>query len=386
MPQDANHQLPNRSSALTLYAADDPIDTSASAVSTSSDELSPAPRPASPKSPARSRHGIVKRVDSAALEASATQVIDEVFEDVDYLLDGAPPHPADYASGAGSSFTTNVFMPSPQAKDAEMGNSSTSLDSLVMLWGIFPAIAMGLCLGLSLALGIALNGRQTAEPLLERPDPAPAPEDEAFLAYLDQSLETIERQTPEGSEGAALAPGVAADGSKRSSLLSADPFAGASSVILPPPTASPAAGLPAPPAVSSLPLLPAVPVQTTPIRLAPAAPPLAPAAPPAAPPPAAPPVVVAPTAPAPATTETPSPAAPEAPVVPNISPSPHVLVGLLQLGDRSAAIFEFDDGARRIRVGEAIGGSGWSLVSISQDEAVIRRNGEVRSIYIGQRI
>lgn len=71
--------------------------------------------------------------------------------------------------------------------------------------------------------------------------------------------------------------------------------------------------------------------------------------------------------------------------VPNIAPDTrHALVGLLELGDRSAAIFEYGGTARRVEVGEQIGSSGWSLVSVSAQEAIIRRNGDVRSIYIGQ--
>ena len=34
---------------------------------------------------------------------------------------------------------------------------------------------------------------------------------------------------------------------------------------------------------------------------------------------------------------------------------------------------------------EAIGTSGWTLVSVNNNEAIIRRNGEVRSVYIGQK-
>jgi Tfp pilus assembly protein PilP len=63
----------------------------------------------------------------------------------------------------------------------------------------------------------------------------------------------------------------------------------------------------------------------------------------------------------------------------------HALVGILELGDRSAALFEINGVSQRVYVGERIGSSGWSLVSVSNEEAVIRRNGEVRSIYIGQR-
>lgn len=62
----------------------------------------------------------------------------------------------------------------------------------------------------------------------------------------------------------------------------------------------------------------------------------------------------------------------------------HKLVGILELGDRSAALFEIDGTPQRVYLGERIGGSSWSLVSVSNEEAVIRRNGEVRSIYIGQ--
>lgn len=63
----------------------------------------------------------------------------------------------------------------------------------------------------------------------------------------------------------------------------------------------------------------------------------------------------------------------------------HTLVGILELGDRSAALFEVNGVARRIYVGESIAASGWSLSSVANQEAVIRRNGEVRSIVVGER-
>ncbi|MDJ0554891.1 MAG: hypothetical protein QNJ68_10690 [Microcoleaceae cyanobacterium MO_207.B10] len=62
----------------------------------------------------------------------------------------------------------------------------------------------------------------------------------------------------------------------------------------------------------------------------------------------------------------------------------NTLVGILELGERSAALFEIDGVARRIYVGESIGASGWNLVKVSNQEAVIRRNGEVRSVFVGQ--
>ena len=71
--------------------------------------------------------------------------------------------------------------------------------------------------------------------------------------------------------------------------------------------------------------------------------------------------------------------------IPNIAPiSVHVLVGILELGDRSAALFEINGNPQRFYIGENISSSGWTLVSVANQEAVIRRNGEVRSVYVGQ--
>lgn len=69
------------------------------------------------------------------------------------------------------------------------------------------------------------------------------------------------------------------------------------------------------------------------------------------------------------------------------APAPkHTLEGLLELGGKSAALFNFDGVTHRVNVGESIGSSGWTLVDVSNGEAIIRRNGEVRSIYTGQKL
>ena len=69
------------------------------------------------------------------------------------------------------------------------------------------------------------------------------------------------------------------------------------------------------------------------------------------------------------------------------SPTPavvHRLVGVLELGDRSAALFEVNGVPQRVYIGERIGTAGWTLVSVAHQEVVVRRNGDVRSLYIGQ--
>ena len=82
----------------------------------------------------------------------------------------------------------------------------------------------------------------------------------------------------------------------------------------------------------------------------------------------------------------PAPAAPVAPPQSPVAVNPiHALVVILELGDRSAALFEINGVSQRVYIGERVGSSGWSLVSVSNEEAVIRRNGEVRSVFIGQR-
>jgi hypothetical protein len=56
----------------------------------------------------------------------------------------------------------------------------------------------------------------------------------------------------------------------------------------------------------------------------------------------------------------------------------------MELDNGSVAMFDVGGAIQRIQVGEPIGDSGWTLVSVANQEAVIRRNGEVRSVYIGQ--
>lgn len=62
------------------------------------------------------------------------------------------------------------------------------------------------------------------------------------------------------------------------------------------------------------------------------------------------------------------------------------LEGLLELGSKSAALFKINGVTRQISLGESIGSSGWTLVEVANGEAIIRRNGEVRSIYAGQKL
>ncbi|BAY80605.1 hypothetical protein NIES267_00620 [Calothrix parasitica NIES-267] len=92
-----------------------------------------------------------------------------------------------------------------------------------------------------------------------------------------------------------------------------------------------------------------------------------------------------------ATAIAPSPEASTAPVqaqeqkIASAPTSSHILEGLLELGEQSAALFKVNGVSRRVQKGETIGASGWTLVDVANGEAIIRRNGEVRSIFAGQK-
>lgn len=62
----------------------------------------------------------------------------------------------------------------------------------------------------------------------------------------------------------------------------------------------------------------------------------------------------------------------------------YVLVGVLELGDRSSALVSVNGVTRRVNMGEAIGASGWTLVEVANQAATLRREGETRSIFVGQ--
>lgn len=64
--------------------------------------------------------------------------------------------------------------------------------------------------------------------------------------------------------------------------------------------------------------------------------------------------------------------------------SGHGLVGLLESGDRSSAIFTYNGITRRFSLGESIGTSGWMLMGVQNQKAVIYRNGQTRYIEVGQ--
>jgi hypothetical protein len=60
------------------------------------------------------------------------------------------------------------------------------------------------------------------------------------------------------------------------------------------------------------------------------------------------------------------------------------LVGVLESGDRSYALFNVKGTTRRFEQGEVLGASGWTLVGIQNQQAIVHSNGATRSLEVGQ--
>lgn len=72
---------------------------------------------------------------------------------------------------------------------------------------------------------------------------------------------------------------------------------------------------------------------------------------------------------------------------PEVIPQPqvnHTLVGILDLGEQSAALFKVEGTTQRIFLGEEINNSGWILNSITSQTAKISNQEQVRSLSVGE--
>ena len=66
-----------------------------------------------------------------------------------------------------------------------------------------------------------------------------------------------------------------------------------------------------------------------------------------------------------------------------IAPLP-VLTGVMQSpGGRSSAIFQINNASVSAEIGESLGSSGWTLASVGASSAVIRNNGQERTLSVG---
>lgn len=374
--------------------------------------------------------------EAVAVESYADQLMDELFEGVDRAFDGSGGQPAEpmapefvaLKSISVPQIVLSPLAPEPQRgeKDVEAIARQVALETTKKQQSkqSFDRILLGAACGsLLLVMGLWLASRSG----LVRLRAAPAPEtpaasgvtapDTQFVEYVQRSLEAIEqKKAPQPNPQLAGVPGVATPGTLPSISISGAPpaTAGLSTavnriadaleqagaqpgapapqvVVLPPPAqvtvapAAPVAAAPAAPQTGSVSPSPTARASGRAIAAAGTRTPLAASPSPSESP--QPKILARETEPAPAPSVQQSAPAPEqsAPAVSSAPTSAHTLVGILELGDRSAALFEVDGVARRIYVGESIGASGWTLAEIKNQEAVIRKGGDVRSVFVGQK-
>ncbi len=63
----------------------------------------------------------------------------------------------------------------------------------------------------------------------------------------------------------------------------------------------------------------------------------------------------------------------------------YTLIGIFELGDRSAALFKTNGVTKRIWVGEKVDNTGWILDSVTDQQAKIIRQGEIRALSVGEK-
>lgn len=374
--------------------------------------------------------------EAVAVESYADRLMDELFEGVDRAFEGSGGLPAEpvapefvaLKSISVPQIVLSQLAPEPPRggeKDVEAIARQVALETTKKQQSkqSFDRILLGAACGsLLLVLGLWLASRSG----LVRLPAATAPQtpaasgktapDTPFVEYVQRSLVAIEQnKTPQSKPQLAGVPGAATPGTLPSIAISGapPPTAGLSTavnriadaleqvaakpgapapqvVVIPPPAqvtvapAPPAQVTVAPQTVAGSPS-PAAPVSGRAIAAAGNRSPVA--ASPAQSEAPQPKILARETEPAPTAGQSaPAPAAREsAPAVSSAPTSTQTLVGILELGDRSAALFEVDGVARRIYVGETIGASGWTLAEIKNQEAVIRKGGDVRSVFVGQK-
>ncbi|MCZ0903086.1 hypothetical protein ON021_24615 [Microcoleus sp. HI-ES] len=374
--------------------------------------------------------------EAVAVESYADRLMDELFEGVDRAFDGSgglPSEPVQPEFVALKSISVPQIVlsqlapqPQPAEKDVEAIARQVALETAKKQQSkqSFDRMLLGAAFGsLLLVMGLWLASRSG----LVRLPAAPAPEtpvasgktapDTQFVEYVQRSLEAIEqKKAPQANPQLAGVPGAPTPGTLPSIQISGAPpaTAGLSTavnriadaleqagtqpgapapqiVVIPPPAQvtvappAPVAAAPAAPQTAAVSPSPAAPASGRAIAAAGTRDPLAASPSPSESP--QPKILARETEPAPAPPAQQSAPAPDrsAPAVSSAPTSAHTLVGILELGDRSAALFEVDGVARRIYVGESIGASGWTLAEIKNQEAVIRKGGDVRSVFVGQK-
>jgi hypothetical protein len=63
----------------------------------------------------------------------------------------------------------------------------------------------------------------------------------------------------------------------------------------------------------------------------------------------------------------------------------YTLIGVLDLGDRSSAMFDINGSIQSIKLGSVVGDSGWKVSRIAQQEVILKKGNEDNTVTVGQK-
>jgi outer membrane biosynthesis protein TonB len=95
-----------------------------------------------------------------------------------------------------------------------------------------------------------------------------------------------------------------------------------------------------------------------------------------------------PSTPSPTPQEKPAPSSKTQPITPErtVPPSSPTLVGLLELGEHSAALLKVEGVTQRIMLEETIPGSNWKLVSVANQKATFTNQDQQKVMFVGEQL
>ncbi|AFY40339.1 hypothetical protein Lepto7376_4222 [[Leptolyngbya] sp. PCC 7376] len=315
---------------------------------------------------------------SWSAEEDADRLMDDVFSDIDDLLSGKKTS-AKIQAAPQSDYTSlqSLVVPQIDLEGTPFTEESDENKEFVIKrgWGYYSErlLFMGSCASLiGVALWMAVNDRLRVPQFLIQPTPvvevatettAATATEPIFADYVRRALDNIDRQrSPQAIPVNPAQPSQGAVPSTTDQQPSAQSPQVIERIYVPvyPPEISANARQPLPNATA--------PITPAPQVIAPQIQAPAPTAPEAVPPVTPDIQAVVPTLPAP----------------PAAAKEVYTLVGVLESGDRSAALFNINGVTQRFRVGENIGASNWKLLSVQNQQILMGQGGQSRSLYVGQ--
>lgn len=315
---------------------------------------------------------------SWSADEDANRLMDDVFSDIDSLLSGKQPTAKIQTASQGDYASIQSLVVPPADFDGDRLEEEDIAKTPVVLkrgWGYYSErlLLIGSSATLvAVALWMAVNDRlipqflSNSAAVVEVGADATAEvvAEPIFADYVQRALDNIDRQP----------------------TSQPIPVAGQPQVGIPlAPDQNPAVNGQSPQVIERI-YIPVYPPEAAvgtqpPVQ---SAPPVIVTAPPVAP---TPPQPVQPQVTIPNTLISPPPplaTVPTLPAPPAVAKDIYTLSGVLDSGDRSAALFNVNGVTQRFKVGEMIGSSNWKLISLRENQVLIGQGGQTKTLYAGE--